>query len=311
MNMELTEIEAFVAIAQHRTFTRAAAVLGISQPAISRRITLLESDLGAPLFERLRQGVLLTDAGQAFLPHAQAILARLRDGLEAVHDLEANQRGTVSLALVGTLASTSLVSRLRDFRERYPHIRLTISTATSNHVSRLVGSGQAHLGLRYFEDRSSDIESTPIATERLVIVRAPDSGLGADGEIDVETVAGQPWVTFPMDAGSSGEGFTRALEAHFHRHGLELAERIEIDSLTAQKRMIEAGFGLGMVPESAIDEELRLGTLEVLAIDDLQATIPIHILRRASGYTSPALAHLIDHLAPGSSSGESDGSAIP
>jgi DNA-binding transcriptional LysR family regulator len=307
--MELPEIEAFVAIAEHGTFTRAASVLGISQPAISRRITVLESDLGAPVFERLRQGVLLTDAGEAFLPHAQAILARLQDGIEAVHDLGATNRGAVSLALVGTLASTPLITRIRDFRENYPNITLTIATATSNRVSRLVGTGQAHLGLRYFEEPRTDIRSTPIGAERMVIVRAVESQLGNGEQDNIEALSRLPWVTFPLDAGSSGEGFARTLERQFQRHGFNPSERIEIDSLTAQKRMIEANFGLGMLPESAIVEELRLGTLEILDISELQATIPIHMLQRATGYTSPALAHLIAHLTTDGFA-DADGSSI-
>src|SRR5260370_21271613 len=82
MAMELNEIEAFVTITRAGSFTRAATVLCISQPAISRRVELLERELGAPLFERLSTGVRLTEAGQAFLPYAQQVLAAMHDGAE-------------------------------------------------------------------------------------------------------------------------------------------------------------------------------------------------------------------------------------
>jgi DNA-binding transcriptional LysR family regulator len=82
--MELDHAEAFEAIVRCGGFSRAAAALHLSQPAISRRVHLLERELGAPLFERMRSGAVLTDAGRAFLPRAEAVLPSMRDGIDAV-----------------------------------------------------------------------------------------------------------------------------------------------------------------------------------------------------------------------------------
>ena len=295
--MELTEIEAFVAIAEHGTFTRAAAVLGISQPAISRRITLLESDIGAPVFDRLRQGALLTDAGRVFLPHAQSVLSRLQDGIEAVHDLDANYQGEITLAMVGTLASTPLVMGLRAYREQVPQTKLTIVTANSKRVGLLVCSGKAHLGLRYFEERGPGITCTRIGRERLVIVRARESHL-VSGEVqELTTLARVPWVSFPLGVTSSGEGFAKLLESSFQRLGLAVPERIEIDGLTAQKRLIEADFGIGLLPQSAIAEELQVGTLEAVHVPGFQIDAPVCMLTRASNHQGRALRRLMTFLA--------------
>src|SRR5215831_6961032 len=100
MAMELSELEAFVAINRAGGFTRAAEYLHLSQPAISRRIELLERELGAPLFERLPGGIRLTEAGLALLPHAQLALAAVEDGRAAVRALEAEEVGSITLALV-------------------------------------------------------------------------------------------------------------------------------------------------------------------------------------------------------------------
>src|SRR5262245_42164754 len=135
--MDLDEIRTFVTIARLGGFGRAARVLHRSQPAISRRIELLEDELGTSLFERLRRGTLLTDAGRALLPYAEAALAALRDGGEAVRAVAAGDRGTIALALVGTLASTRLTELLRGLRDRHPHIRLELRTARSEEVSDL------------------------------------------------------------------------------------------------------------------------------------------------------------------------------
>jgi DNA-binding transcriptional LysR family regulator len=150
--VEVDHVEAFVAIVRRGGFTPAARTLHLSQPAISRRVRLLEAELGAPVFERVRSGVVLTDAGRAFLPHAEALLASMRDGIEAVAALRGGDHGSVALAVVGTLASTSLTERLRRFRERHGGVDLRLRTALSAEVSGLVRRGDATLGLRYDAD---------------------------------------------------------------------------------------------------------------------------------------------------------------
>src|SRR5215470_1068193 len=126
MAMKLNEIEAFVSIARAGAVTRAAARLHRSQPAITRRIKLLEDQLGAPLLERRPGGVAVTEVGRAFLPYAETALSALRDGEHAVKALHEQEHGTVSLALVGTLAATILVDRLRRFSHKHKKIELLL-----------------------------------------------------------------------------------------------------------------------------------------------------------------------------------------
>jgi len=157
MLVEIDQVEAFVAIVRRGGFTRAAAALHLSQPAVSRRLELLEREMGQPLFDRTRGGARLTEAGRTFLPHAEALLASMRDGLEAVQALNRADRGTVTLAMVGTLASTTLTARLRTFRHAHPQVRLALRTALSREVTALVRRGDAALGLRYFPDPDPDV----------------------------------------------------------------------------------------------------------------------------------------------------------
>ncbi len=296
ITMEMIEVEAFAAIADHGSFTRAAAALRLSQPAISRRIELLERELKAPLFERVHGGTSLTDAGRAFLPHARRVLASARDGAAAVRGVEDEEAGTVTLALVGTLASTPLTAQLQAFRVAHPRIRLALRTARSDEVGALVASGEAHLGLRYFADPRPEITSRLVREEALLAVCAGQSTLMVDTPADTRALEGRPWVAFPVGTGSSGEPFGRVLERQLLRHGLEDAEIVVADSLTAQKRLIEADFGLGLLPTSAVEEELRLGTLRALPLADLAVTIPVLLLHRRHGYLGRAARHLLDAL---------------
>ena len=137
MPVEIDQVQAFVAIVRGGGFTRAASILHLSQPAVSRRLDLLERELGRPLFDRTRGGARLTEAGQAFLPHAEALLASTRDGVEAVSGLDRTDRGVVTVALVGTLASTELTTRLKRFRRAYPDVlSLTGGSATRSSLPR-------------------------------------------------------------------------------------------------------------------------------------------------------------------------------
>jgi DNA-binding transcriptional LysR family regulator len=292
--MELSELEAFVTIRQAGGFTRAAGLLHLSQPAISRRIDLLERELGAPLFERLPGGIRLTHAGEAFLPYAQQVLAALGDGQAAVQALEEQARGTLTLALVGTLASTHLTARLQAFREAYPQVRLVLCTARSAEVSTQVHQGDALLGLRYFADPDPAIRSVPVMEEPLLVVCAAHSRFVTGAPTEPAALLGVPWLSFPYRAGSSSQ----VLERQLLKHDLASAERIVIDSLTAQKRLIEADFGVGLLPASSIEEELRLGTLRVLAIPALQTVMPVMLISRRQAYLSRAARLLVSILVP-------------
>jgi DNA-binding transcriptional LysR family regulator len=290
--VELDHVEAFVAIVRRGGFTRAATALHLSQPAVSRRLDLLERELGRPLFDRTRGRASLTEAGRTFLPHAEAVLASVRDGAEAVRALDQPDRGTVTLALVGTLASTRLSARLQQFRRTHPGVRLALRTALSDEVSALVRRGEAALGLRYFPDRHPDLVAVELYREPMLTVSSPTHRLARARRPSPRALAGEPWVTFPVRHGT-GESYARILGERLAACGLGDAEMVPIDSLTAQKRLVEAGFGLGLLPESSVEEELRLGTLRALPIPALRTSIPVVLLRRQRAYLSGATRALM------------------
>jgi len=294
--MELDHVEAFVAIVRHGGFTQASSTLHLSQPAISRRVHLLEHELGAPLFERVGRGVILTDAGRAFLPHAEALLASARDGGEAVGALRGTSRGAVTLALVGTLANSTLTRCLRRFREAHPGTDIRLRTALSAEVSALVRRGEATLGLRYDDDPHPDLVSSTIHQEPMVPVCWSGHRLARARRIDPQALTEERWLAFPPRPGAR-EPYSSALEQRLAACGLGAAEIVPIDSLTAQKRMVEAGFGLALLPDSSVEEELRAGTLRVLRVPALRTKIPVVLIHRRRAFQSGATRALAAMLA--------------
>lgn len=293
--LEVEQLRTFLAIHRAGGVTRASADLFRSQPAVSRRLALLERSLGAPLFERVPGGVVLSEAGRALLPFAERTLATLRDAEAAVRAVSSEAAGPVSVALVGTLAGTSLTPALRRFARGHPGVELTLRTATSREVSELVRRAEVTLGMRYGDDPAVDLRCEALFTERQVVAAAPDHHLAGRSWDGLGALAAERWIAFPEPAGrpEAGAGYVRrALEAA----GVPDSAILRIDSLTAQKRMVEAGFGIAFLPESCIQEELVTGSLAVLDIAGLDVAVPVVLVKRRDGYLGEAARALLDAL---------------
>lgn len=311
--ISIDALEAFLTVARLGNVTRAAEALHRSQPAISRRIALMEDSLGAPLFERTGGGVRLSEPGRLFLPHAERALAALRDGRAAVAAMLGGTAGAVSLAIVGTLADSHLAGLMKRFAADNPGVAVRLRTANSREVSDLVRTGEATLGLRYYPDDSADLDCRVVAHEPLLIVAAPGHRLAGRALTDPHALKGEAWLGFPAEQGgpeSAGPMLRRTLASA----GLMQAEVTVVDSLTAQKRLAEAGFGLAMLPISSVRDELRRGTLARVEVAGMEAANPVAVVCRRDGFLAPAARALLQliatMLAPqGDDCG--DGSATP
>ncbi|GAA3552327.1 LysR family transcriptional regulator [Nonomuraea rosea] len=285
--MTVEEVEAFVCIAQLGGFTEASRRLNRSQPAISRRIRELERSLGAPLFERAGRGVTLTEAGKTLLPYAEAVLATIRDGERAVQDLAKEPGGgqTLSIAIVGTLADSHLVDALRRFESEFQDVSVKLRTATSREVSALVRGGEASLGLRYFPDADPKLESIPLGTEQLLVVVPASHPVTAGRLPDLRALQNERWLAFPPERGQAAS-LSHLLERQLPASGPAQPSITRIDSLTAQKRLVEAGLGVALMPISSVREELRIGSLRGIEVESLDASLPVVAVRRVRGYQS-------------------------
>jgi DNA-binding transcriptional LysR family regulator len=184
-----------------------------------------------------------------------------------------------------------LTARLRRFREAHPGIDLRLQTALSAEVSALVRRGDAALGLRYAPDPHPELISIPIHEEPLVPVSGAHHPLVGAGRVTPAQVARERWVGFPPAGGR--EPSASAVELGLAACGVDTAGLIRIDSLTAQKRMVEAGFGLALLQASSVADEVRAGTLRVLRVPTLQVTIPVVLIHRRRAYLSGAVRALM------------------
>jgi DNA-binding transcriptional LysR family regulator len=290
--MDSQALLTFVAIHRMGGVSAAAEVLSRTQPAISRRLALLEEEVGAPLFERVTGGVVLSDAGRALLPHAERVLSALRDAESAIKSLRAGAGGSVSLAAVGTLAGANLTAVLRIFAAEHPSAELSIATATSAEVSDIVRRGDATIGLRYLLDPAPDLASDLIGAETLRVVCGARHRHARQRIHSLAVLSGETWLAFP-NAYAQRETYADNIFAQFQRHGVGAIKWQAVDSQSAQKRLIEAGFGLALLPDSAIEDEIRAGTLATIDVADLRVGNPVYTVTRKGGYLSPASERLL------------------
>ncbi|HEU5153513.1 MAG TPA: LysR family transcriptional regulator [Gemmatimonadales bacterium] len=293
--METEALETFVAVHREQGFSRAARVLNRTQPAISRRISLLEHELGAPLFERVASGIVLSQAGRVLLPYAERALAAVKDAREAVRALRADQGGPVSLASVGTLAGTNLTEVLQRFTKTHPRVDLTLRTARSAEVSDLVRRGEVSIGLRYERDRSPDLQGESLGAEPLLVVCGPRHRLAGREVASLQALQDERWLAFPEVPGQREVAASHVF-ALFLTRGLGEIEWTAVDSLTAQKRLVEAGLGLALMTESGVTEELSAGTLRTIGVKQLGAGAPVYLITRKGGFQSQAAQRLLELL---------------
>ena len=292
--MTLDELESFLRIASGGGFSQASRALHRSQPAISRRIRSLEQSLGAPLFERRPRNLQLTAAGRALLPYAEAALSALHDARAAVR-VASGQRDAVPslrLVIVGTLADVHIVQALQHFRTEFGRNSIAMRTATSREVSALVRRGEADVGVRYFSDPDPKLESIALGAERLFVVLPAQHPVRAQRARDLRAFAEETWLAFPPDPRRP------EVPAQFRAQllGAGLADPVisYVDSLTAQKRLVEAGFGIALLSQSNAAEELGSGAIATIRVGNLTASHDVVAVVRRGGFLSAASQRLLE-----------------
>jgi len=288
VSVDLGQIEAFVQVAQLRSFSRAAQALQLTQPSVTARIQSLERELGEELFERGGRGVRLTDAGEAFLPYAMRILQIMKEGRDAVEEVRSLQLGHLRLGSALTISTYVLPKILHQFRQRYPGINVSVRTGRSDHVLQMVLNDEVQVGL-VRSLHHADVETVPLYEDEIVLVVPKDHPFAERRRATLEEVTREPLILF--DRGSSYFGL---INSYFRQMGKVPRVAMELDSLEATKRMVEEGLGIAMVPRVTIERELQVGALVQVDIVDappLSRTIAL-IFRRNRRRSRPVQAFI-------------------
>ncbi len=265
--MHLGQLEAFVQVANQRSFSRAAETLFLTQPSVTARIQALERDLNERLFERSGRGVRLTEVGACFLPHAERVLGSLRTGRDAIEALRNLQSGSLFIASATTVSTYILPGLLKAFRSRFPHVEVSVRTGRSEQVLEMLLADEAPIGLVravHHPDIHPDIDVRDLVEDEVILVANADHELAHGGTISVDQLAGHPFIFF--DRNSSYYSLAQGL---FRQHGIVPRQQMELDSMEATKKMVEEGLGIAMLPRVALERELQDGSLRPIDLEGL------------------------------------------
>ncbi|WP_207931162.1 LysR family transcriptional regulator [Streptomyces sp. 8K308] len=287
--MELQQLRYVLAVAETNSFTRAAERCLVVQSALSHQIAKLEKELGARLFERTSRRVRLTPAGAAFLPAARQCLDAAERAAAEVAAAVGKVRGRLAVGLIPTVAAVDVPSALRDFRQRYPEVRVSLRVGGSDTLVAQVREGAvdvAFLGLPTTA-RPTGVAVRELARDRLVAVLAPDHPLAGEPVVDLRRLSSEVFADLP--AGTAGRAQS---DLAFSAAGLSRDVAFEVNTADYVARLVAAGLAVAMLPSAYVPQ--LPGGVVTIKVADAAARVEYVVWNRLSA--TPAATAFLDVL---------------
>lgn len=264
--MNLKRIELFMQVTDFGSFSKAATVIGIAQPALGRQIQKLEEECGFPLFYRHGRGIALTPEGQNFLDRVRPLIRQLESVPSELHAEQESPQGVVMVGLTPTVCAFFGLRLIRAMREKYPRLQVNIVSGYSGYVHEWVVDGRLDIAVLHDRRRSSTIAVEPLATAELFFIAptAPAS-FALPRKFSLSTLG-----TVPLVLPSKNHGLRRTLEHAVSAKGLKLDVRFEIDSLDLLKELVVSGMACTVLAKPAVQHEVAAGALTAHRLRDAQ-----------------------------------------
>lgn len=291
MRYNLTSLEVFVAVAEERNLTLAAARSHLAPSAVSKRIAELEQQIAAPLFVRTVRGMSLTPAGQSMLHYARQMLKTMQDMDDELSEFSAGVKGHVRIHAITSALGQFLPDDLQKFMQRYPLIKFDIEERVGAAIVRAVADGHADLGIFARETPAPGLQLFPYRSDQLVLAVARDHPLARHAEIAFRDVLEYEFVGPHLDSSLHKLLTAKALEA-----GLTVRQRIRVSSFDCLCRMVGSGLGVGVLPLGILTPLLQAMPLACVRLGDDWAERVLQIgVRDFDSLPSTARA-LVDQL---------------
>lgn len=283
--MDMRQLVALVTVAEVGSVTKAAEILRLVQPAVTRQIRTLEDELGVALFERTRQGMRLTEAGVAMVDRARRALTEIDRGrAEVRRDMSGPVRGIVAVGILESvidLVAERLVSTVRD---KFPGVELRVQTAYSGHLQQWLDKGDLDLSLLYNLSSTPSMHVVPLLDEPLWAVASPGSGLDPGQPISWADLCVHPLV-LPVP----GHGLRVLIDHARASLGVGLDIAVETNSMRIQKMFVLAGHGWTVLPAAGVAHDVRSGVLSGAPLLDPVVTREVVLGLPRLGRTPPAV----------------------
>jgi DNA-binding transcriptional LysR family regulator len=288
--MQLQDLNAFVAVASDRSFSKAAKRLHRTQPAISQAIRRLEDELGDKLFDRSSKDATLTDAGRLLRDYAERLLRLSEEAEHAVKDLRDLRRGRVLIG-ANEAAVHSLLPTIERFALEHPQARVEVRRVASRQIATELLERTLDFGVLTFQPTDKGLQSISLGSDELVMLANPQHRLAAKKKVTIEEV-GRETVIAHNDPSPARERVLRVYE----RRQAPINIQIALPSLDGIKRAVEMGLGVAVLPRRCALTEIARGQLVAVKVPELSSPRTVRLVYRRTGELSHAASAFLDIL---------------
>lgn len=280
--MNLNQVQVFCAVAKHLSFSMAAEELFITQPAVSQQVKALERQLNVKLFERVGHKLFLTEAGEAILPHGQALLTARAEMEQSLAMLRGSGRGRLALGANTTGGMYVAPAIVRAFRDLSPEIEATLQIETTTRILDRVMQNMIDVAIVTGPIEDGRFAIRDLCEDELYLIVSPSHPFAGRSAVSSAEVAAEDFAV--PEPGSR----TRTLiEQSFHDLGHRLRVTMQLPGTEAVKKAVESNLAVAMVSRYSVPRELALGFLARVPIEGMALERPIHILHRKGKHLSP------------------------
>jgi DNA-binding transcriptional LysR family regulator len=292
--MDLRQLEMFVAVADNSSFTGAGRQLHVAQSAISRKIGLLEYELGERLFKRVNKKIFITPAGEAFLRYARRILQDLRNAAIEISEFSRLEWGALKIG-AGLMACIHILPPiLEKFQALHPRIELEIATGSTEALLSKLRNNSIDIGVLTLPIRGPDLELVPLSQEEMVvIVSKKNRTLSKMRWITPEDISKHPLIIFPRETNTRG-----VLDEFFEKTHIEPRILMEAENVAMIKPLVKINMGISIIPLGAVVEELKRKELHCLRIRGHRLERQMGLVYLKSNHIPKVLEELIRLFKP-------------
>jgi DNA-binding transcriptional LysR family regulator len=289
--MQIETLRLFVQVVEAGSFSAAARLHGVTQSAVSQQIQALEERFGVLLIERGGRGVALTQEGEALLGMARDVLGRVGDFENTLARLRVTVSGPLRVCAVPSIGLHELPAVLREFRKFYPGVRVETDFDRSARVCAAVQRGDADIGLVAYPQDRRGLEVRTFWRDRLVCVCRADHAVAKLRRINLSLLHREPFAAFSRDLPTR-----KFLDRELRKAGVRVRTVLESDHVETVKRMIENEGLLSVLPETAVRNEVRAGSLRTIRFAPADLWRPLGVLVKRGRAESPRLREFLDFL---------------
>jgi len=257
-------LQVFYTVARQLSFTKAADILYMTQPAVTFQVKQLEEHFNTRLFERSHGRIAMTPVGDLVLGYAERILALTGEMDARVGELTGQVSGPLMIGASTTIAEYLLPRILGEFKERFPQVQAQLTVANSETVAAKVANHSLDVGLIEAPSHNPNLTTLACCEDELVMICAPNHSFAARTSVKAREIADQPYVSREQ-----GSGTREVVDGFFRDNGVnpdDLHIQMELGSREAIKGAVEANLGVAIMSASTVNKEIQLGTLVAIPL---------------------------------------------